>query len=229
MRTYLQIMLFSFLSAYVMAQAEVINLNAFDRLDVATSVDVTLYEGSPKAELNIVRGEREDFVIKNDGGNLLIKFKSKKWGWSSGNRHAKVKLWVEDLRGIEASAGASVDGDIVLKADKFEAEASSGASLSLGLDVSRLVLEVSSGASAALDGQADRMTLEASSGASVKAKRLKTKNTNVEVSSGASAKIWCTSELSAEASSGGSVSYKGDPTDTDIDVGKYSGGSVRKI
>ena len=71
-------MLFSFLSAYVMAQAEVINLNAFDRLDVATSVDVTLYEGSPKAELNIVRGEREDFVIKNDGGNLLIKFKSKK-------------------------------------------------------------------------------------------------------------------------------------------------------
>ena len=71
--------------------------------------------------------------------------------------------------------------------------------------------------------------MQASSGGNYNGRNFESKKVIVNASSGGSATVWATDSLKANASSGGSVKFKGDPKQRDIDVGKYSGGSIRQM
>ncbi len=228
----LSICLFALSSTIILAQVESLELKTFDKIDVATGVEVSIVEGSPKAEINVIRGDRDDLIVEVSGGELMIKFKSKNWGLNSGNnnRKAKVKLYTSSkIRAIEASSGASIYSDIMFEADKFEADASSGASVAIGVEARTVDAEVSSGASLSIDGSAKHLEADASSGASLNAKKLKAKSVEADASSGASVKVWATDDIEASASSGASIRYRGEPSNTDLSPSKYSGGSISRM
>ena len=202
----------------------------FNTLDVATGVEVTLRQGNPKADINVKKGDIEDLIVEVKGSELRIKFKNKRgWSWSNASRHATIDLYCGNLKSIETSSGASVESDFTINTKHFAADASSGSKISVSVESNSFTADISSGASVEVDGVTDALEVDASSGASFKGIRMKAKEVNADVSSGANIKVWSTDKFVGDASSGGSIKFKGNPKHTNIDSGKWSGGSIVKI
>lgn len=229
MKSTLFVIVFISMGFFLNAQKESRNLESFDNISVSGSFDVDLYQGAPKADISMTKGDIEDLKMEVKRGTLYISFKNKS-GWSMGNnRHADIDLYIGKISSIDVSAGSSVNSEFTLTANDFNADASSGASLSIALECKDLDADVSSGARIDIEGSTDDLNVDVSSGGSYNGKRLKSKDADADVSSGGSIKLWVTDRLEADASSGGSVKYKGDPKQTNLDAGKWSGGSIKKI
>lgn len=205
-------------------------LDAFSGVDVSGGINITLEKGnSPRAEIKMIKGDIEDLKLEVRKGVLKINFDSKSnWGWGSNNK-ADITLYYQDLSMLEASAGSKIYGDQSISANQFEIDVSSGASIKVIVDASYTEADASSGSSITLDGSSDKLDVDVSSGASFRGERFETQEADANASSGASVKLWVNQTLSANASSGGSVKYKGSPKNLDLDSGKYSGGSIKKM
>jgi len=134
-----------FLFNSLQAQQESLSLKAFDQLNVAGSINITLYEGSPKAEITMIQGDRDELEVIQKGNKLRIKFKNR-INWS-GKRKANINLYVQNLVSISVAAGAEVYSEFTLKANEFYVDVSSGAELSIALETKMLDADVNSGGS----------------------------------------------------------------------------------
>ncbi len=224
---------FSFCLFCLSAQEEVRNLKSFSAINVSQGIQVDIYKGKPRAEINMIKGDIEDLIIDVSGSEVTLKFKKKPWsiGWkSSNNRKVEIDLYYDqEIEDISVSSGASVHGNDVMSGDDIDISVSSGASVDLEVDYMTADVGVSSGASLSLEGEAKELEVDVSSGASYRGAKLKAKKVDVDASSGASAGVWATDSLSGDASSGASIRYKGNPSKTNLNSGKWSGGSISKL
>lgn len=213
------------------AQDDVRTLEAFDALDVSGGFDISIFNGSPKAEITVNKGDLDGVKLSVKNGTLYISYNNKKngWGWNSGNHNIDIDLYVSNLVEISTAAGADVYGEFKFKAEDFEAEASSGSKISIEIDADYTEVGVSSGAYVEIEGDTKSLEVDVSSGASFVGKKLEAEKVEADASSGASAKVWATERISADASSGASIRYKGDPAKTNLDPGKWSGGSISRM
>ena len=222
--------LFALSSTLLLAQVENIELKSFDRIDIATGVEVEILQGPPRAEVRMIKGDFSDLVVKVRDSELTLKFKSQNWGWNNGNRKAKIKVYTDrGLKSLEASAGATVYSDLDFEVDVFKVSVSSGASAELGIEAEKVKAKASSGATLHIEGSTTRLVVDASSGATLNAKKLNAESVDADASSGASITVWASEDISANSSSGASVKYKGNPPSKDLSASKYSGGSIRKL
>ncbi len=148
------------------------------------------------------------------------------------------------INSLRASSGAEIRTESALKASDLEIRLSSAAALIAALkakqctirlssgtemkaavDFGQCTVDLSSGSSARLSGKADSMNADLSSGSELNAFELETRTCNVGVSSGAEADVNCSGKLTARASSGGCVEYKGD---CQVDPKCSSGGAIQK-
>lgn len=227
MKSILTLLSFVLLTVSVEAQ-EIKNLDQFSKLNVSGDISVQLMQGDPKAEITMTEGNRDELIVEQSGKSLTLRFKnSLKW---QNNRSANIVLYNNgDFKKINMSAGSTLESDVEFTMNDCSVSVSSGATLDIIVEAESLDVDVSSGAEASLEGSAQTLNLDVSSGASFNGKTLEASKVDADASSGASAKVWVTSHLSADASSGASVKYKGSPKTTDIDSGKWSGGSVKKM
>jgi hypothetical protein len=218
------------ITAGLWAQDKTYNLDDFSELYASTSVKIELIKSSEnKAEVEIVKGDADDFRLEESGDNLEIYWKNKSgYNWNN-NRQANVTLYYTDIDKINVSAGANVFGDDVIQAESFDANVSSGGKLEISLNADKLKTDVSSGGSFTVEGTTNTLQVVASSGGYFGGKKLEAVNVKAKANSGGAAKVWATSSIKASSNSGGAVSYKGDPKNTDIKKDKWSGGSVSKM
>lgn len=217
------------LACGIHAQKTTRSLGQYNAVKVSGGIELILHDGQPKAEIEVRKGKLEDLKTELKKGTLHVKFEKKSWGWGSGSRKAVVDLYgAQSLNSIEVSAGADLRAELELRASEMELDASSGASMQLSLNNDLVGAQASSGGAIEIEGETGKIKLEASSGATIKANKLRSDEAFADASSGALIKLWAENYLQAEASSGGSVRYKGNP-ETDINVGKYSGGKVSKL
>ena len=204
------------ITANIFAQKEVIesniqkrNISAFTKIESSSGIEVILTKGS-KEELGVVVGDQRYInevrtIVSN--GTLKI---SREGEWKLWNtwKNWKVKVYVSyvNLESIDVSSGSIVRGE--------------------GLDLSKLSVDLSSGAIVELAGKVGALNVEASSGAGFRGYGLKATKCVAESSSGAGIQITVEKEISADASSGGYIKYKGEGLLRNIDVS--SGGSVKK-
>jgi hypothetical protein len=203
------------------------SLDKFNTISVAGSVKVILVKGnSNKAEIETVNASTDDLITSIKNGQLKIKFKDSKGKWIN-NKKAIVTLTYRNIEGISAAAGSSVKSDDILETGDLYINVSSGAMTKLEVQTSELRLSVSSGGSLILEGQADEADVDVSSGGSINGRDLKAQYVKATASSGGAAKVWAVKSFKANASSGGTVKYKGDPSKTEVNSG-YSG-SIKKM
>ncbi len=131
-------------------------------------------------------------------------------------------LKASDLE-IRLSSAAALDA--ALKAKQCTIRLSSGSEMKAAVDFGTCDIKLSSGSSVRLSGKADSMNADVSSGSELKAFELEARMCNVGVSSGAEADVNCSGELTAQASSGGSIEYMGD---CQVNKQCSSGGEVKK-
>jgi len=136
----------------------------------------------------------------------------------------KVHVTFISLNSIEASSGADVIGNSVIKSESLSLGSSSGADLELEIFAKEVHARTSSGSDMKLSGKATTLKAKASSGSDLNAKDLFVVNCNADASSGADISVNVKDRLDAEASSGGDVHYYGDPAAVNDRESRSSGG-----
>jgi hypothetical protein len=210
------------------ASRETRQVSGFHGISVSSGID--LYLTQKNTEEVIVEAESDDLekiITEVEGGILKIYIKQKSWlniNWNNDPR--KVYVSFKTLEKLEAASGSDVVSESLLKLDKLSLEASSGSDVKLELEANDLNVESSSGSDIKLKGKASFMQVSASSGSDIDAGNLETKKCHASTSSGSDIRINVTEELEANASSGGDISYSGNPAQKDIN--ESSGGDVYK-
>lgn len=202
-----------------------VDLDKFTKLDASSGYFITLVKSDKHmVDVEMTEGEFEDLAI--EVRNKTLHIKTKKGFFNSGKTKANIELHYTTLNDIDASAGVKIISQETLPTRSLDVDASSGANVLLNVDTEDLNVDVSSGARLEIRGKTLNQNIDLSSGARYEAEELESRNASADASSGASGSIWCTEKLVADASSGGNITYKGSPREKNIDVGKWSGGSV---
>ena len=230
---YQSILTFLILIAYTSlnAQDKTMTFSDFDELSVSTSIKLELIPSNEnKAEITIIKGDLDDLIVDQTRGELEFRFKSQNnWG-KNNQRKAEITLYYKTrLESIDVNAGASVYSNEVMEATEFSADVNSGASLDLIMNAERIDSDVNSGGRMEIEGKVNSLVVDVDSGGHFDGAKLLAKDVEADADSGGYAKVFASESIRAQANSGGSIKYKGDPKKEKIKKDKWSGGSVRKM
>ncbi|MEZ4794435.1 MAG: head GIN domain-containing protein [Flavobacteriaceae bacterium] len=196
----------------------------FSAVHGSAGVDVYLTEGAENKVVVEADENLLDIITTSVEGNTLEISTEKSIGRS---KSKKVHVTYKKLESIEASSGADVIGNSVVKSETLSLKSSSGADLEVEILAKELYAKTSSGADLRISGKANRLVADASSGSDLKARELEVISCKAEASSGADIAVSVKSEIEARASSGGDIQYFGNPSDVSVKDGVS--GSVRKM
>jgi Putative auto-transporter adhesin, head GIN domain len=207
------------------------NLSAnFTGISVSSGIQLYLTQGNEESIAVSASDQKhlDRLITEVVNGTLKIYYENKGITWKSGGK-ANLKAYVsfKTLEKLNISAGSDVNVNGSIKADKLDMTVSSGAVFTGAINAKELVTEVNSGAMMKITGNADKFTIVASSGADFKGYDFAVDFCDAAVSSGGAVHITINKELTAKASSGGDIHYKGSGLIRDIQTS--SGGAVKKV
>ena len=198
------------------------SVSPFNAISTSGSVQVELIQGdSPKVDYTIIKGDSEDLIIEVKGQELQVKIKSNSF-WNRSETKAKVTVYYQTLKSIDCAAGSSIRAENEIVSTSMDIESSSGANCNVMVKSDDLNVDSSSGSKVIVHGTSNSVNYDASSGARIDAEGMMASVAVADVSSGASIALHASKKLNADASSGGSIKYKGDPEKTNIHSG-FSG------
>ena len=231
MKKTISIILSIFFSIALLAgDKETRSLKSFDAIRVSSGISATLIKSNEnKIDIEATGIDLNKIETKVSGDELNVKIDQSWWkmGWNSKRKVNVVIYYTESLSSIESSSGSYIESDEIMDNDRLSVDAASGSKIELEVNTEKLQGDVSSGSTIVIDGTATIANIDASSGSSFRGSDLSVEDANLEASSGSSIKIKVSDKLKAEASSGASIKYGGNPSNTSID--KSSGGSVHKM
>lgn len=204
-------------------ETETRSVSSFKGLKVAEGIDVYLKKGDKEALKLVVSGIKLSDVITEISGDYL------KIHMREGNYHDRtVKVYVTyvSLEKLSASSAANIFSESVIKAKQLNLSASSAGSIDIQVDAERIEISTSSAGDVELQGKTQNLNAEVSSGGEIDAYDLVADVVEVEASSAGSAKVNAVKEITAHASSAGSIRFRGNPERSNTN--SSSGGSVKK-
>jgi hypothetical protein len=217
------IVLLSGVTAGYAQQTETRNVGSFRGVKAAEGIDVYLKHGETESLKLEVSGTSAANVITEVTGSYL------KIHMKDGNYKSKtVKVYVTyvEVDKLSASSAASIYSEGVITAKDLNLSSSSAGSIEINFEATTVDASASSAGEIDLKGKTKTLTVDASSAGEIDAYDVEAEVVRAEASSGASLKVNATKELDGNASSGGSVRYRGNPAKTTTN--SSSGGSVKK-
>jgi len=224
MKRFLSLVALSFILVSGFSQeSQTRSVGSFTGVKVGEAIDVYLKKGDKESVRVEVTGTSASNVLTDVSGSYLrIQMKDGRYR----NRNVKVYVTYVSLEKIRASSAANVFSEGTVKANSMEISASSAATIEISIDAGFASIDASSAGDIVLEGKAKVLEIDVSSAGEVDAYALESENVRASASSAGSAKISALKELNAEASSGGSIRYRGSPAKTNTN--SSSGGSVKK-
>lgn len=223
------------------------NVENFHGIDISSGVIVDFTQGNDRKVEVIADADKMQYVkTKVENGILKVSIDR------SSNKNMKFKKLLVNIQNpnldnLYVSSGSIFKTKNRVSDNKLDAQINSGAIVNADLDYQNIIVQANSGSVLTLDlntkefdfsgnsgmiinakGTAENVSFKLNSGASCNAQDLEAKNVNVDVNSGAIAKVNATSKLDVVASSGAIVQYKGNPEVTS-NVKKSSGAIIKKI
>lgn len=199
------------------------NLSGFTTVRAESGMDVTIkygdaFEVTVEADDNV----QPHIITVVENGTLIIK--SDYNSFTDVTMEVSVKM--PAIKGIEASSGSSIESQNTLISDNITIEAGSGSAIDVNVESDNISVKSSQGSTVELLGKALSLDAASSEGSTIDAESLIANDINARASSGSTTSVHAAVSLTAKASSGGSVDYKGNPANVTVDEG--SGGSVTK-
>ncbi len=197
--------------------------------------DFNQVRGSAGLDVYLTQGDENKIVVEADE-NLLQYIETEV---TDGKLHVttsenigrasakKVYVTYKQLDNIEASSGAEVHGNSVIKSQNLSLKSSSGAELKVEIFSQNVTAKTSSGSNMEIAGKATSLTADASSGSELDAEKLLVLNCSAEASSGAKVSVNVKEKLDTRVSSGGDINYYGDPVS--VNSNKSHSGKVNKM
>jgi len=210
------------------ANAQKRNVSGFHAIEVSGGIDLYLSQGEEAVAVSAAKTEYRDKIITEvKDGVLKIWFdwkNSSKFEWN--NRKMKAYVSFKDIDRLEGSGGSDINVDGSIKVAKLEMEISGGSDFDGKVETDELKIHASGGSDVDISGKAARLTIDASGGSDFKGYDLASDICNVEASGGSDVHVTVNKELSANASGGSDVYYKGTGMIRDL---KTSSSSIKKV
>ncbi len=199
----------------------------FTKVRGSSGLDVFLTKGN-NASIKVEADENLHEIIETEITNGKLHIKTSNNHNIGKAKAKKVYVTYVSLDEVASSSGADVIVNGILEAENLTLDSSSGSDLDVEVFAKNLYIDCSSGADIKVAGRASELNADASSGSDIDAKELEVINCKAEVSSGADITVNVKERIEIDASSGGDVSYYGNPTAVQ-DNSSRSAGSVRKM
>lgn len=202
------------------------DLSNFNKLKVSGAFYVEVVPGTAEQRVQVTADDNiiEDVLVSVEDGELRIKMRS---GTNYDDVYPKVIINIASLDKISTSASAKVQVKNTLKSSgEIQLETSSAGTIIADVDAPSIDADASSGSTLELSGRTKSYKAQSSSGSAINSASLLSENTDVQASSGASAKVHASVTLKAAASSGGDINYKGGGS---VSSKASSGGSISKV
>ena len=183
----------------------------FTNIAVSSGIDLFLTQGN--TESVVIKGREDvikDVVVEQEGNNLTIKYKEGiNWGRLFRGTEIRAYVTVKKLNGITASGGSDVETKSTINTDKMSIKSSGGADLDLNIVCKDISISSSGGSDITLKGTAENMILTTSGGSDVDAFDFKVNYAQVTTSGGSDANVYVNKGLTANATGGSDIHYKG--------------------
>ena len=208
--------------------AEKRNVSGFHAIEVGGGIDLYLSQGEEAVAVSASKNEyRARIKTEVKGGVLKIWYEwnsNLRFDWS--NHKLKAYVSFKDIDRLEGSGGSDISVDGSIKVAKLAMEVSGGSDFDGKVETSELNIQASGGSDVRISGKTDRLIIDASGGSDFKGYDLASDICNVEASAGSDIQVTVNKELSANASGGSDVYYKGTGLIRDL---KTSGSSIKKV
>jgi len=210
------------------ANAEKRNVSGFHAIEVGGGIDLYLSQGEEAVAVSASKNEyraRIKTEVKNGVLKIWYEWNSNlRFDWS--NHKLKAYVSFKDIDRLEGSGGSDISIDGSIKVAKLALEISGGSDFDGKVETSELEIQASGGSDVRISGKATRLAIDASGGSDFKGYDLASDICNVEASGGSDVQVTVNKELSANASGGSDVYYKGTGMIRDL---KTSGSSIKKV
>ncbi len=210
------------------ANAEKRNVSGFHAIEVGGGIDLYLSQGEEAVAVSASKNEYRAKIkteVKNGVLKIWYEWNSNlRFDWS--NHKLKAYVSFKDIDRLEGSGGSDISVDGSIKVAKLAMEVSGGSDFDGKVETGELNIQASGGSDVRISGKTDRLIIDASGGSDFKGYDLASDICNVEASGGSDIQVTVNKELSANASGGSDVYYKGTGLIRDL---KTSGSSIKKV
>ena len=185
-------------------------MSAFEQVQANGGINVVLAQG-PAAVVVDADAETQARISTEIKGNALV-VSWEQAGGRKGNRSghgATVYVTCPRLTALTVGQGSNARSSTPLTADDFRVVANAGSRLDLEVKAGALDLTASSGSSVTLAGTATQSVFNFTSGTTCHAFALQAATVSVSATGGSTAEINANQSLTAQASGGSSIRYKG--------------------
>jgi hypothetical protein len=214
------------------AHAEQRTVSPFHAIKVSHGIELLIKQGSDESlAISADNNEQRDAVkteVVNGELRIYIEQRMEKWWQQLRKKGVRVKAYVsfKNLDRIDGSSGSKTTIDGSLSGNDLSIDLSSGALLNGDITVTTLDVDQSSGAKSTMGGRVQNLEVSASSGAHFYGYNLAAEKVKANASSGGKMELSVGKEMSASASSGGAINYKGEGSVSNVSTS--SGGKVRR-
>lgn len=184
----------------------------FHGIHISSGIDLYLSQGSEEA----VAVSAEDAEVRDRirvevvNGILDIYLEDHGLHWGSWhNRHLKAYVSCKVIDQLHASGGSDVYVQDPLHSDRLRMDMSGGSDFHGKVNIGELTIQQSGGSDSYISGSASTLNLHASGGSDFHGYELSADDCHVDASGGSDAYLTVNKELTAEASGGSDVHYKG--------------------
>jgi hypothetical protein len=212
------------------ANAEVRSVKGFTGVEVSGAIDLFLSQGKEEAVAISASNPEALSRIKTEvrNGKLHIYFDGNGWNWKTWSNNNKMKAYITfiELHKLEASGACNIKTVDMISSDDLKIQLSGASDFTGEVKAVKLKLDASGASNFRISGTAEKADINASGACDVKGYDLKTDYCKIDASGASVVRISNLKELSAEASGGSTIFYKGAGLIRDISTS--GGASVKR-
>lgn len=182
--------------------------SGFNEIKISRGLEVFLTQSANESIIVEADENLQDIIITEIEDNVLKIYADKN---ISNTASKKVFVTFKDVSSIKATSGSNVISNSIILTNTLDLTTTSGSEMALEVQVENLICNTTSGSNLNLSGNAKTLTIDATSGSNLKADNLEAITSRVKATSGAAVKVNTSRELTAKATSGGDITYYGNP------------------
>lgn len=209
--------------------AEVRSVPKFSGIEVSGTISLILSQGNVTGVAVSAGEEKYNSKIKTEvkNGVLHISVDAGMWnGFSWTNKKLKAYVSVVDLNRLEITGASLATINGKLKTEALKVDISGASELKGSIDVGSFNLDISGASVVKLAGTARTVNVDASGACRVNVFDLQAANGKVDASGASHVSVTVNKDLSANASGGSSIQYRGDPANKSLNAS--AGASIKR-